>query len=538
MKKTLIYIEMLMIAVIIGLLNWWSAPTMSDDIMYRFVCQKDWTQPFERIQSVADVIRSQILHYSCINGRSITHGTAQVMLNLVPDKLTKIINTGLFLLFIWLTTCYVAKKKENRPVIMMLVFGSIFLAFNGFYTGFIWFLGACTYLLALTFTIIFLLILKRFEKEKMTLKWAFLPLLSFLLGWSHEAIALPLSLSFALYLVVNHKGAWKYVNTYCMAGYIMGMLMILTSPSLWWRADIEGMSLAQRLISGCANIALGIRISWVLFIALVVVFFRNRLLFKTFFRQQFCMLFAWLMALGIIFVCGTSVERVSICADFLSMLILLDLWQGKKLLRWQYQIIGAVGIAAIIVAVPAVKLNIENYNNYLYHKKQLENPGQQIIKVRQLSDEGSAWQWKVLNKYTFQTVEFSFYNCYMAFDQRDINAVAVAQLYGKPSVIMLPEDIVNRVEKDSTAFTQWEEDEHHHLMVRKIGKNAAVNHVTFELGEEIPLKFYQRILSYKGDEYELDAFNYEVIEICGQNYLIITIPPTNIYRRIKNIRID
>ena len=155
---------MLMIAVIIGLLNWWSAPTMSDDIMYRFVCQ---------IQSVADVIRSQILHYSCINGRSITHGTAQVMLNLVPDNLTKIINTGLFLLFIWLTTCYVAKKKENRPVIMMLVFGSIFLAFNGFYTGFIWFLGACTYLLALTFTIIFLLILKRFEKFMLTLRRKF-----------------------------------------------------------------------------------------------------------------------------------------------------------------------------------------------------------------------------------------------------------------------------------------------------------------------------------------------------------------------------
>ena len=538
MKKVHIYLEMLMMAVIVGLLNWWSAPTMSDDIMYRFVCQKHWTQPFERIHSFSDVIRSQILHYSCINGRSITHGTAQLMINLVPDNLTKIINTAIFLLFIWLTTCYVAKKKENRPVIMMLVFGSIFLAFNGFYTGFIWFLGACTYLLALTFTIIFLLILRRFEKKSMEMKWIFLPILSFLLGWSHEAISLPLSLSFALYLILNRKSAWKYVNTYCMTGYIMGMLMILTSPSLWWRADIEGISLAQRLISGCTNIVFGIRISWVLFISLVIVFFRNRQLFKTFFRKQFYLLFAWLMALGIIFVCGTSVERVSICADFLSMLILLDLWQGKTLLRWQYQIIGVVGIVAVLVAVPAVKLNIENFNNYLYHKKQLENPGQQIIKVRLLTDEGSVWQRKVVNKYAFQTVDFSFFNCYMAFDQRDINSIAVAQLFGKPSVIMLPEDIVNKIEEDSTAFTQWEEDEHHRLMVRKIGNNEAVNHVTFELGEEMPLKFYQRILSYKGNEYELDAFNYEVIEIYGHNYLVMTIPPTNIYRRIKNIRTD
>ena len=102
----------------------------------------------------------------------------------------------------------------------------------------------------------------------------------------------------------------------------------------------------------------------------------------------------------------------------------------------------------------------------------------------------------------------------------------------------MPEDVIHRIDSDSSAYNHLESDQHNKLYIKRLKNKQSVKHITFVLGEEVPLKFYQRPLSYPGYEYELDDFNYKVIHINQNDYLIMTIPTSNIKRRIKYIRIQ
>jgi len=83
-----------------------------------------------------------------------------------------------------------------------------------------------------------------------------------------------------------------------------------------------------------------------------------------------------------------------------------------------------------------------------------------------------------------------------------------------------------------------ESDEHENLYIMQLNSQREVKHLTFILDQEMPLKFYQRLMSYSGNEYDLDSFNYEVIDINNRNYLVMTIPTDNIRRRIKDVKIN
>lgn len=538
--KKVVYVSLLItITAIIGLLYLWSAPTLSDDILYRFVWQSDSSSPLEPITSITDVFKSQLIHYEYVNGRSIMHFIGQILINLLPEYAYKAIDTLVFLLLIGCVVKYVSKEKASYGIITALTFAFLFLVIKGFGTGFLWSMGTVNYTWSLVFTMCFLLLLRRLGKQEISWSLVGLIPLSFLLGWAHEAIALPLSIAMIAYLIIHRKELlFHQTATYCMIAYCGGMLMIILTPALWSRTDLEGITLSQRLLYGCVNILFAIRISWILILSLLIVWRRNRQQFKSFIWQNGYMLLAWLAALGIIFVCGSTIERVAICADFLAMLIVLRLWQGKWLLRYQTILISCIIVVSIIIAIPAVKLSYDNYQNYRYHCQQLEQKDNHLIKVRQLPHDMSLWMSKIASRYIFPTIEFSFYNCYMAFDQKDINNRCAAYLYHKQDVVFLPEDIVDNIQHHPQAYLKYDSDEHHNLYIQQLKPGQEVNKVTFVLGDEVPIHFYQRILTYPDYTYELDAFNYEVLDINNRKYLVMTIPPSNISRRIKHINIE
>lgn len=538
MKKLLTIISLTGITAIIGLLNWYATPTMSDDLMYRFVWQEQWQEPLELIQSIQDVIKSQMVHYEYTNGRSLIHGMAQMASILLPDSATKLLNTAMFLLLIYLITIYSAVRKENKMFIAVTAFGLLFLVISGFYTGFIWIMGAFNYLWVMTLTLCFLLLLRRMEHHPMN--WKLMPLipLSFLIGWTHEAIALPMSVSFIACLVINRKTVFQQAKSYCMIAYTFGIIMILFSPALWSRADIEGIPFIQRMTAGCINLLFGIRISWLLILTLIIILVKDKDIFYTTINRHKHILIAWITAIGIVFCCGTNIERVPIFADFIALLIVLDVWQSEKLMCFRTPSMVIICIACVLVAIPAIRLNYKNYQNYLYHQQQLITTDNRIIKVRQLPADLNKYMKLIAKRYVNPTIEFNFYNCYMAFDQHDLNNRAMAHLYHKDKLVFLPEDVINHIEHDSLAYQKMESDEHQNLYILQLNKQQTVKHVTFLLDKEAPLKFYQWFLSYPGNEYELDNFNYKVINIQNRNYLVMTIPTSNINRRIKQINIE
>ena len=174
----------------------------------------------------------------------------------------------------------------------------------------------------------------------------------------------------------------------------------------------------------------------------------------------------------------------------------------------------------------------------MYHKSQLENDNNYVIKVKQLPSDSSSLIKLLYKRYVNPTVEFNFYNCYMAFDRNDINNKALAYQYNKDYVILLPEDIVDNIYNGAFLNNKLYTDNHNNLFIYKLKqRNEKINKVVFKLGKEVELKFYQHLLSYRDNEYELDKFNYETININNNEYLVMTIPTSNIRRRIKEIHI-
>lgn len=536
MRKTVIISFLFLVTIIIGLLNWWTAPTMSDDLIYHFVFQEEWQQPLRRIQTFQDVMTSQLIHYNTINGRSVAHTLAQVFLIFVPEKVTALINTAMFLLLIWLVTLYTTNKKEFQAITAVVTFGLLFLVIKDFGTGFTWVLGAIVYLWTLVFTMLFLIMLKWLGDKKVN--WKILPLavVSFFAGWSHEAIALPLSFSFILFFFLHRKHIFQRANTYCMIAYMTGELMILCSPALWNRANIDGVTWMNRIFYGCINLLFGIRISWLLILSLVIILFRNKQHFKRIIKQQLYLLSAWLVAIGIVFVCGITAERVAICADFLALLLLVNVWQGPYLLKKQSGITITIALISTVVAIPAIQLNYLNYQNEHFHRLQLEQANHQPVKVRQLPADSNYFIKKITKRYVNPTIEFNFYNCYMAFDKDDLNNKAVAKWFDKDYVVFLPEDVIEHIQHNETAYTTIGSDNHKKLFIYRLNrKNNPVSKVIFKLADDNT--FYQNILFPSDNEYELDPFNYKTLDIDQHHYLVMTIPPSNIRQRIKTIYI-
>jgi len=242
--------------------------------------------------------------------------------------------------------------------------------------------------------------------------------------------------------------------------------------------------------------------------------------------------------MGIVLACGETLERVAIYADFLAMLALLRIWQEGWLRRYKTVTVYTSMVTCALVAIPAIALNRGNYENYLYHCRQLEQPDSHIIKIRQTADGSNlAGQW-LKKRYVYPNVEFGFTQCYMPFDSVDLETRCVARLFNKENIIMLPEDVVNKIERNTAAYAHWEADSNEKLYVWQLEPSQQVSRVVFELGDEVPLPFYKRWMTYPDDEFELDSFKYEVIRLKGNDYLVMTIPMNKVKRRIREIRLS
>ena len=90
--------------------------------------------------------------------------------------------------------------------------------------------------------------------------------------------------------------------------------MCLLSPGIWERAD-GNILLINRLISGAINIVFNLKITWLLVITLIVIY-RSQV-FKAIWQNRYYYLCLFL-ALGIIVICGTNLERVVFYSDFIA----------------------------------------------------------------------------------------------------------------------------------------------------------------------------------------------------------------------------
>ena len=517
------------------LLNLMDMPTLSDDMVYRFMWNTEPQDEVRNIGGLANLFSSQWTHYLTINGRLPVHLLAQAFLAFVPPIVLQVINTILFMLLIRLCTLFIGQK--NRLFIAVMVVFLLFVVINGFRTTMVWSLGAFNYLWVLVGVLTLFLWLRKIKEQLLSKRdWLLSPLAIFA-GWSHEALSLPLSVAIVCFLFVNRKNLRRAVTPYLLC-FLVGTTLCFLSPGIINRST-EGVTLMTRMLSAAMNCLFNIRVLWLLLFTLIIIGRKDRLFFRQHLKENIYVYVALSVSFVITLLCGTTLERVAFFTDFIAMLLLLKVFSEKISALWSRRLM-IVAIALMLVCyVPAYVVRQENRDMWKNMEQQMNEPGRELIAV-QLPEKGkNAVIDYFRQRYVNPSAEFGFYCVYMAFDATDINMRCAAKLYGKQRLTFLPADVVSRIEADSNAYACYEMDRNNDLYVWRLNEKKPVSSVRFILNEEdlSALYLWQRLMVYDGDVYELDDFHFETVKVCEKPYLVFTRPTTNITRRIKDIEL-
>lgn len=526
---------LLTVGLAMTVLNLLDVPTLSDDMIYRFMFSSDQGGDVQTINSLGDLLQSQWQHFLTVNGRAVVHILAQAMLVFVSPVVVQLLNSLWFVVLLHFIVRWVDDAEHPLLVAVVSCF-LLFVVFQGFSTAIFWSLGAFNYLWVLTAVMALLLWLRRINGEAMSWKHVLLAPLALLAGWSHEALSLPLSIAFMAWLLTDGRRQKGRAVVPYLIFFMAGTVLCLLSPGIWSRSS-EGITLQSRLLSGVMNCVFNVRLTWLLALVLLVMLRRNAAMLRQHLRTYLYVYIVLVTSMGIVLLCGTNLERVAFFTDFVAMLLLLRLMAEHAGRSWSPWLVTVCGALLALFYVPALLVRSENAACWRMMEQQMAAPGQDIIAVR-CPLKGKSWLTDYFRShYAPQSAEFGYYCCYMAFDSNDINMRCAAALFHKERLTFLPEDVVIRMATDSLAYQRYEMDQNQVLYIWKMKEDRPVKKLTFLLRDEDPsgLLPHQRLLAYKGDRYDLDDFRFEVIHVGQQPYLIFTRPTTNIFRRIKDI---
>lgn len=528
---------LMVVFAVMVMLNHLTTPTLSDDILYRFVFQYDETAPVQPIENFNDIINSQWVHYHIVNGRIVIHSIVQIVLWLMNSHVFHVVNALLFVLLIHICgVCLFTFQREKKFFFLkgkievaFLFFTLFFVVINGFQGAFLWNVGSINYLWTTVVILTFLLYLHHIKDKAFAWKYVLLSPLAFLVGWSHEGIHLALTVTF-IYYIIRERNKGKGMIFLFMLFFIAGSMCCMLSPALWSRVD-EGMTLKFRLMIGVLNMLTNIRITWILLLFIIYAWWRQKDILKSEICSKHYVYFALLIALSIVFVCGTNSNRVGFFADLIASLLLVSLLLKLKI-RKKY----IIGICSILLLITVPAAIYYNYRNYEHKNLTLDaSPKEEVIMAVKSFDADASWLSKILrSRYVQEPVEFGYYIYYQAFDADNLNNRCAAALFHLKSVAFLPEDVLQNIHQNSNAYQDFELDEHAQLYIKRLNDDQQVQRIIIKLNDEVEgLWFYQRLLTYPNDEYEVEQF--KTLDIEGKRYLVFTKPTTNIYRRIKEI---
>lgn len=123
---------------------------VSDDFQYSFSFVDE-----ERITKLSQIIPSVIAHGKLVNGRYFSHAVAQLFI-MLPPIVFDLVNTSVFVLTVLMTYKMSGKRTSRDNLLLLGIFGAIWLFEQDFGQVNLWLDGSCNYLFAVFFGLIFL----------------------------------------------------------------------------------------------------------------------------------------------------------------------------------------------------------------------------------------------------------------------------------------------------------------------------------------------------------------------------------------------
>ena len=507
---------------------------LNDDLVYKFIWPYDNDSFTTPIKTIKDVIESQYIHYHVLNGRSIIHFFIQLFDGILGKGLCNIISAIMLGCFIFLMANFINNK--NKLLTYTLITSMVFLIIPGFHNEFLMFVGVINYLWVGTVILLFVTLLKKYKNQTISKKiLAFSPL-SFLAGWLHEGITVPISLSLVIYCIYNYKNIVKSPILYCTLWYILGTAFYIFSPGTMQRIgnpEYTGLIqfITQKLFMGTICL-MQLRISILMIILAVFTFCYKKYIWKDHLCKYKYLYLTWIFSFIPVFGSNTTETRTIFFTECIALIIAVDLLL-PYLNKYGKGTIICCNIATLLVYSFVLKYTIKNYQNYKYILQQLENPATTIISVPQISELNN----KFLNSYIREPIKFGPFENAQGFVQNNTHIKCMKILYQKKALYLLPEDIVAHMYKNDLKNNHFAYNKNKEMILVKQKNNKKINSVTFKLNTEniSSLPFNKRFLAYKGNTYSTTKEYFETMPFRGENYLFICCPTNNIKRRIQKV---
>ena len=275
----------LLIGFLFYILNYYT-PLFADDYSYSFSFSTG-----ERMESISQIIDSQIGHYQNTNGRSITHSLAQMFL-LAGDDTFNFINVFFFLLLLYLIYFHACGSFKNFSIAKISMIAMLlFLSCPAFGQSFLWITGAANYLYGILI-ILCVLLPYRIQANGCAATYPLLAeiiaaivylLLGVIAGWTNENTSVAMIVMMICYMVFFHIKSIKihaWNITGCV-GAVVGCFLMLSSPGTASRLNTAGgsgglISWIKRSVFYSCDMFLNLQLAMLLFVILSILFIYQR----------------------------------------------------------------------------------------------------------------------------------------------------------------------------------------------------------------------------------------------------------------------
>lgn len=387
-------------------------PLMSDDILYAHIFpNKPLDNPtwgVDRnapIQNFYDILISQYHHYFLHGGRVPVHIIIQSFCALFGRDLFNIITVGLFLLFIiFLGKVSMGTKNYAGKIYYFLPFMFFFLSIvhpKCFYSSI-----ACS--VNYLWSSVFCLSMWYYYTQKTKLhEHLLIPfcLLSFIAGWSHEGIVIPLSIALISYWICEVKKI-RHWKTVAILFFCIGAALLIFAPGNFVRSGGGGGYSAQSLF-----------IRELLFFSLLRVFYFLILFFlyaymkfgkeeiKRWISQNKHLILGLLLSIPIFMCIGPTAPRVGFGIDLISAILLgslINLIISKMNCRIPLTCISILSVIVPIAVFSSVlyyQINASKQIAYITHR--VENEKSNIVRIT-IKNETPSIMSRFIQQYTIK----------------------------------------------------------------------------------------------------------------------------------------
>ena len=520
------------------LLNFLTPVTLSDDILYRFQWQPDENAAKLFIDNISNFFHSQVVHYQYVTGRSVVQALAQLFIAIIGKGPYNVINSVVFVALIAAMSTYITCGRSTLLSLSAVTFG-LFILIPGFANEFLWFVAGFNYPWVALAILIFWLAFRKMKDRKVSLSVWLWSTPALLAGWSHEGIALPVSVALVVYCIRNRRHIVHSAILPMSIFFILGTLLCVFAPSTIYRSGIDSHIGLQWLLqkgTTATVAALQLRATYVLAALLIVFSIKKKTAFQEHLHDNIYLYIAFLTALFIVALCGMTETRALFFAELLATILLLDLLLTRC--SWKHQRVASMVLCTVMLAVyiPALTLSVRNYHNDQVILTQLKDPKTTLIKVPQIKDIDNGYLQYIFKNYVREAIRFGIFEQAQGFDPQNEYVRCAEVWYHKSPLYFLPADLLDMITRHPQTFKKPTTNPGHELMVLQTSK-WQVTDVQFQLRDENvdTLSTGQWLVAYKGNTYQLPAHKFGIMTIDGRNYLIMACPTTNIRRRIVHV---